>query len=297
MPEGDTIFRAARALDRILTGRRVVRFELRARPGGPAAAARPPRPGELVTSVEARGKHLLIAFDGGTTLHTHMQMTGSWHAYRPGEPWKKKPGAARVVVEVAEPAEPDVVVAVAVCFSAPVVELVGAPAAHPRLAALGPDLCRRDADLTEAAARLGRLPGGTEIGVALLDQRVACGVGNVYKSETLFACGVDPFVPVGALDAGMRRRLLETAARQLQANLDGGGPRTTVATVGGATAGGAGAGLAVYGRAGRPCRRCGARILSRRQGDPAQTTYGLTTYGRTTYWCPRCQPGIRGENG
>ncbi|HET9773000.1 MAG TPA: DNA-formamidopyrimidine glycosylase family protein [Acidimicrobiia bacterium] len=276
MPEGDTIFRAARALDRILTGRRVVRFEVRSGRGGPrpAAAAHPPRPGELVTSVEAQGKHLLIAFDGGTTLHTHMQMTGSWHAYRPGERWQKKPAAARVVLEVADPSEPDVVVAVAVCFSAPVVELVGAPAAHPRLSALGPDLCRPDADLAEAAARLGRLPGGTEIGVALLDQRVACGVGNVYKSETLFACGVDPFAPVEALDGGARRRLLETAARQLQANLDGSAPRSTVTTAGG------GRGLAVYGRAGRPCRRCGTRILSRRQGDAA----------RTTYWCPTCQP-------
>jgi endonuclease-8 len=281
MPEGDTIFRAARALDRILTGRSVVRFELRSRPGaGGASAGRPPTPGELVTSVEARGKHLLIAFDGGTTLHTHMQMTGSWHAYRPGERWKKKPAAARVILEVAEPAEPAVVVAVAVCFSAPVVELVEAPAEHPRLAALGPDLCRPDADLTEAAARLGRLPGETEVGVALLDQRVACGVGNVYKSETLFACGIDPFIAVGALDAGTRHRLVETAARQLQANLDGGAARTTVSTTGVTTTGGAPGGVAVYGRAGRPCRRCGTRILSRRQGEAA----------RTTYWCPRCQP-------
>src|SRR5688500_11361273 len=233
MPEGDTIFLEARALGRLLTGRRVVRFELRSRPASRTAAAHLPRPGELVTSVEAQGKHLLITFDGGTTLHTHMQMTGSWHAYRPGEPWKKKPAAARVVLEVAEPAEPDVVVAVAVCFSAPVVELIEAPAAHPRLAALGPDLCRPDADLSEAAARLDRLPGDTEIGVALLDQRVACGVGNIYKSETLFACGVEPFTCVAALSPEMRLRLLETAARLLQANLGGGAARTTVPLAGG----------------------------------------------------------------
>lgn len=268
MPEGDTIFRAARSLDRILTGRRLTRFELRT-PGRPVTASRQPLPGERVTSVRAEGKHLLMSFEGGLTLHTHMQMTGSWHAYRPGEQWKKKPSAARVVIEVAEAAEPDVPVAVAVCFSAPVVELIEEPAAHPRLAALGPDLCQPDADLAEAVARLDRLPPGTEIGNALLDQRVAAGVGNVYKSEVLFACGVDPFSPVGGLSPVLRLRLFETAARLLRANLDS-GARITVE-----------GGLAVYGRAGRPCRRCGTRIESRRQGEAA----------RTTYWCPACQPG------
>jgi endonuclease VIII len=272
MPEGDTIFRAARSLDRILTGRRLTRFELRT-PGRPVAACRQPALGERITSVRAEGKHLLISFEGGLTLHTHMQMTGSWHAYRPGERWKKKPAAARVVLEVAEEAEPDVPVAVAVCFSAPIVELIDEPAAHPHLAALGPDLCRPDADLAEAVARLDRLPSGTEIGNALLDQRVAAGVGNVYKSEVLFACGVDPFRTVATLTPALRLGLFETAARFLRANL-GSGARTTVD-----------GGLAVYGRAGRPCRRCGTRIESRRQGEAA----------RTTYWCPTCQPGPRNE--
>lgn len=271
MPEGDTIFRAARSLDRILTGRRVFRFELR----GPAGTPRGPAPGELVTSVQAQGKHLLIAFEGGLTLHTHMQMTGSWHAYRPGERWKKSPAAARAVIEVAEAAEPGVPVAVAVCFSAPVVELVEEPAAHPRLAALGPDLCRADADLDDAVARLGRLPSSTEIGNALLDQRVASGVGNVYKSEVLFACGVEPFTPVGSLSAEQRRQLFEMAARLLQANLDSGG-RSTIDATGMAP----GPGLAVYGRAGRPCRRCGTPVRSRLQGESA----------RITYWCATCQP-------
>ena len=279
MPEGDTIFRAARSLDRLLTGRVVVRFELHPPPPTrdgrrirPGSAGRVPRPGDLVTSVQAQGKHLLIAFEGGVTLHTHMQMTGSWHAYRPGERWKKSPATARVVLEVAEPADPDVPVAVAVCFSAPIAELVEEPATHPRLAALGPDLCRPDADLTEARARLDRLPPATEIGDALLDQRVASGVGNVYKCEVLFACGVDPFAAVGALAPDVRQRLLETAARLLRVNLDS-ARRTTVA-----------GGLAVYGRAGRPCRRCGTTVRSRRQGDAA----------RITYWCPGCQPAAPG---
>jgi endonuclease-8 len=267
MPEGDTIFRAARSLDRLLTGRRVVRFELRVR--GPAGGPRLPQPGESVTSVRAQGKHLLITFDGGLTLHTHMQMTGSWHAYRPGERWKKSPAAARVVIEVADAAQPEVPVAVAVCFSAPIVELVEEPAAHPRLAALGPDLCRPDADLGESLARLDRLPSTTEVGNALLDQRVASGVGNVYKSEVLFACGVNPFTAVGELPAELRRELFETASRLLRANLD---------TAGRATVEG---GLAVYGRGGRPCRRCGTPIRTRRQGEAA----------RATYWCPACQAG------
>jgi endonuclease-8 len=292
MPEGDTIFKAARSLDRILTGRRLVRLEVRPGRPGPArrvggaggAAERRPQPGELVTSVEARGKHLLITFEGGLTLHTHLQMHGGWHAYRPGERWTKPATAARAVLEVADAGAPDVVVAVAVCFSAPVVELLQAPAVHPRLAALGPDLCRPDADLAEAVARLGRLPATTEIGAALLDQRVASGVGNVYKSEVLFACGVDPFTPVGALGPEVRRRLLETAARLLQANLDSRGGRSTVGLAlgdGGGRSGGPGRrGLAVYGRAGRPCRRCGTIIRRGQQGDGA----------RATYWCPTCQP-------
>jgi endonuclease-8 len=285
MPEGDTIFRAARSLDRILTGRRLVRFELQ--PGGRGTAATSvagPQPRELVTSVRAQGKHLLIAFEGGLTLHTHLQMHGGWHAYRPGEPWKKSPGSARVVIEVADAAEPDVPVAVAVCFAAPVVELLEDVAAHPRLAALGPDLCRPDADLADAVARLDRLPPDSEIGTALLDQRVACGVGNVYKSETLFACKVNPFTPVSAIPDGVRRRLLETASRLLRSNLDAPGGRSTLGVADGTGAVGPArrGGLAVYGRAGRPCRRCGTIIRSRRQGS-----------GRMTYWCPACQAGGR----
>jgi len=283
MPEGDTIFRAARSLDRILTGRRLVRFELPTGRGPQPGDG--PQPGEAVTSVRAEGKHLLIAFEGGVTLHTHLGMHGGWHAYRPGEPWKKSRRSARAVIEVADPGRPDVAVAVAVCFAAPVVELLSDVAAHPRLAALGPDLCRPDADLGDAVARIGRLAPDSEIGTALLDQRIACGVGNVYKSETLFACGVNPFTPVRSLPEPVRRRLVETAARLLRANLEG-GPRTTVPGPGEGRPGRRG-GLAVYGRAGRPCRRCGTAVRRRRQGES----------GRLTYWCPSCQPDAGGEPG
>jgi endonuclease VIII len=256
VPEGDTILRTARSLDRALAGRAVERFE------APRLVGLRPSPGARVSGVEAVGKHLFVNFEDGRSLHTHMRMNGSWHLYRPGAPWRKSASAARVVIEVEG--------AVAVCFSAPVVEMIDASGRARHQDVLGPDLCRQDADLDEALRRIDRLvPPGTTVAEVLLDQRVAAGVGNVYKSEVLFACRVDPFTPVGRLDAAARRSLLETASAQLRANLDG-WHRSTVA----------GGGLAVYGRTGRPCRRCRTPIRSRRHGAQA----------RTTYWCPTCQP-------
>ena len=266
MPEGDTIHRSAARLRPALEGRRLVRFDApraRSRTGGP-------RPGATVVSVEARGKHLLVGFDDGHVLHTHMGMTGSWHLYAPGERWRKPPWLARAVVEVEG--------AVAVCFSAPTVELLHErdPTPHRSLDGLGPDLCVADPDLDGAVARMAQVPDpGTAIADVLLDQRVASGIGNVYKSEALFACGVDPFLPVERVDEPSRRRLLDTASHMLRANL-GSGPRTTIA-----------GGLAVYGRARRPCRRCGTPIRTARQGPMA----------RSTYWCPRCQGGTHPNSG
>jgi endonuclease-8 len=234
-----------------------VRFE------APRLVGDRPKPGTAIESVEAQGKHLLIHFGGDLTLRTHMRMTGSWHLYRQGERWQRGPHLARAVVEADSGW-------VAVCFAAPVVETyhrqLGAPAP---LASLGPDLCRDDADLDVAVGRMAALAGTEdEIGAALLDQRIASGIGNIYKSETLFACGVDPFAKVVDLDDTVRRKLLGVAARLLRANL-GTTQRTTYA-----------GGLAVYGRKGRPCPRCGTRVRMRRQGEQA----------RSTYWCPTCQP-------
>jgi endonuclease-8 len=260
VPEGDTIHRAARRLADALDGRAALRIETpRAR--GPVRAA---EVGTTITAVEAMGKHLLVRFEDGRTLRTHMGMGGSWHLYRTGTRWRRPPYLMRALVEVDGWQ--------AVCFSAPEVEwLREAPGRGGRLGHLGPDLCRPDADLDRAADLMGTVPDpAAEVAVVLLDQRVACGVGNVYKSEVLHACAVNPFTPVGRLDTGQRRRLVGTASRLLRANL-GAGPRRTVT-----------GGLAVYGRAGRPCRRCGTTIRSRRQGEQA----------RTTYWCPSCQPTI-----
>jgi endonuclease-8 len=263
VPEGDTIHRAARRLAGVLDGKPALRIETpRAR--GPVRA---PKPGTLIDGVEAKGKHLLVNFEDGRTLRTHMRMSGSWHVYRAGQRWRKPAHLVRALIEVDGWQ--------AVCFNAPDVEwLRSAGGADQRLAHLGPDLCHPDADLDRAAALMGTVPDpSTETGVVLLDQRVACGVGNVYKSEVLHACGTNPFSPVGAVDEAGRRRLVETASRLLRANL-GAGPRRTVP-----------GGLAVYGRAGRPCRRCGTTVLGRRQGEQA----------RMTYWCPACQPAPGGE--
>lgn len=146
------------------------------------------------------------------------------------------------------------------------------PAAQPAaLAHLGPDLCVAGADLDRAVDRMAAIPAPeTTVAEVLLDQRVAAGIGNVYKSEVLWACRVDPFTPIERVDGATRRRLVDRAHRLLLANL-GGGPRTTVPGPPGS--------LAVYGRAGRPCPRCGTPISSRRHGEQA----------RRTFWCPRCQ--------
>jgi endonuclease-8 len=259
VPEGDTIFRTAATLRHALAGKRVVRSEL------PREGRAIVEPGTLVTSVEARGKHLLIGFEGGIVLHTHMKMTGSWHTYRTGERWRVARAGARAVVEVDD--------MVAVCVSAPVVELLRerALASHPRLSLLGPDLCSDAVDLDQVVERVPRFATAeTQVGVLLLDQRVACGIGNVYKSEVLFARRVDPFAPVGSMTAVELRELYFTASELLRRNLEG-GPRTTVP-----------GGLAVYDRANRPCIRCGTAVVARKHGETP----------RVTYWCPSCQPSF-----
>lgn len=266
MPEGDTIHRVANRLRPALVGQPLVRLEApRAR-----GLLRRPRPGTEVTAVEAVGKHLLIRFGEGTTLRTHLRMTGSWHLYRTGERWQKAAHLMRALVEVPG--------WVAVCFAAPVVELEHDATGGPQVQHLGPDLTRADLtdeQLDECVERLGSLVEPTaEIGAVLLDQRIACGVGNVYKSEALWATRVDPFAAVGDLDGPTRRRLLEVAHKQLAANVAVFGDRVTYRAAGGNPDG-----VAVYGRRGRPCPRCGTPIQMRRQGEQA----------RSTYWCPGCQ--------
>ena len=255
MPEGDTIWRTAARLRPALAGQTVIRFE------APRLVEKGPMPGTLIERVEARGKYLLIDFGDGTTLETHLVMTGSWHLYRVGERWRRSPGAARAVLEASSGW-------VAVCFSAPHVTLKRSGRARH----LGPDLTSPAPDLDAAVKRFDRAIIGTSVGEVLLDQRICCGVGNVYKSEVLHAVGLAPTTRIEDLPLDVRRALVETSHRLLRANLDTGARRTVPE------------GLAVYGRAGKPCRRCGTAIVRIVQGEHA----------RSTYWCPGCQllPGV-----
>jgi endonuclease-8 len=261
VPEGDTLYKTAARLKPALQGHRLTRFEAERLIGD-----RPPL-GTVVELVEARGKHLLIHFEGGLVLRTHLRMTGSWHVYRERERWRKPAYLARVVVGTDSGW-------VGVCFQAPVVETYHRAGREPdALASLGPDLCLpgslADDVLDQIVVRAGQLAvAGTTLGEALLDQRIAAGIGNVYKSEACFAVGIDPATPIESVTDDQRRRIWSVAARQLQANLGQAERRTHPA------------GLAVYGRRGQPCHRCGTPIRMTRHGDLA----------RSTYWCPRCQP-------
>lgn len=260
MPEGDTIHRTAARLRPALEGRTVVTFR------APRLGGDLPAPGAVVTGVEARGKYLLVHFGDGTTLETHMKMSGSWHLYRVGERWRRSGGAARVVIETDGGWQ-------AVCFSAPHVRLLRAGSdAAAGTSRLGPDLCGEDPDLDEAVRRFELLDPATPVVDALLDQRVCCGVGNVYKNEVLHLHGLHPRTPVAAIDRGTRLAVVDTAHRLLRRNLAGGARITT-------TGPGGGPNLAVYGRRGQPCLRCGTEVSHARLGRHA----------RSTYWCPTCQ--------
>src|SRR5688572_16750091 len=214
MPEGDTLHRTAAGLRPYLVGRTVTA----ARTAGPGAVPQVDRiVGRETRSVEALGKNLLIRCDGDLELRTHLRMNGSWHRYRPGERWRRPPSRARLVLEVPG--------AVAVCFDAPVVELFEqrAEALHPALSRLGPDLLAPEFDRDEALRRLRDASRADRaIGEALLDQTALAGIGNVYKSETLFVERVSPFATVRELDDATVGRLVDTARRLMLANVQPG---------------------------------------------------------------------------
>ena len=237
-----------------------------ARPGLRKVPDLSPLVGTEVTSVESRGKHVLIGFSNGLTLRTHLRMTGSWHRYRPGERWRLPSHRASAILETDR--------SVVVAFDTPVVELLtDADLRRSRaLTQLGPDLLGAEFDIEEALRRF-RERDAEQLGNVLLDQRAVAGIGNVIKSETAFIERLDPWAPVAAFTDDELRGALGTARKLLRANTGGGARVTTGSRRRGQQ-------LWVYGRAGRPCRRCGVPVRSGRQGELA----------RTTYWCPRCQP-------
>ena len=260
VPEGDTIHRAAAALRTALVGRPTLRFD------APRLFGPHPPSGRIVERVESHGKHLEVVWDDGLVLHTHMRMNGSWHLYRAGERWRRPSEQMRVAIEVPE--------WVAVCFNAPVVETYREfdRRRHPGSGRLGPDLCTAsNSALEDCAKRIYHYDDRDQVvAEVLLDQRVACGVGNVYRSEVLWACEISPFAAVSDLQPVDCVQLINAAARMLRANLQTSN-RVAQPEIPG--------GHAVYGRNGQRCARCGDTVQVRRIGE----------HNRLIYWCPGCQ--------
>ena len=274
MPEGDSIFRAARSMHRVLSGHLVTKFET-AYAHLDRVNVDTPIVGRTIERIESAGKHHLIVFSGDLILRTHMRMNGSWHLYHHGERWWRGPQAMRVRIDTAD--------WVAVAFSVPVAEFVTPKelTTTDPVAKLGPDLLGREFDRDEAVRRL-MASAHQPIAMSLLDQRLVAGIGNVYKSEVLFLSSVNPFTPVAAVPKETLERMMDLARGLLKDNvIDGTSPRiqtyrnlrmTNRASEHDES-------LWVYGRAGKPCRKCGTPIEMRKMGIEA----------RSTYWCPQCQ--------
>jgi endonuclease-8 len=258
VPEGDTIHYAANRMRPVLEGH--VPDELRTphprfgRDRWPERLA-----GRAVRRVEARGKHLLLRFEGGLTIHSHLRMTGSWRVLDAvGTRWPRAPRRAWLIIRRGE--------RLVVQFDGPVLELMtdGRTRFDQRIAGLGPDIVAEGFDETRVLRRLREDDPTRPIGDALLDQKTVAGIGNLWKIEGCWLAGVDPWRPAGAVSDdevlsivhAVRPRMQQSARDGMQDQF-----RT------------------IYGTAGRPCPRCGTVIRSRAMGDT----------GRMTYWCPGCQ--------
>lgn len=226
--------------------------------------------GTRVESVTARGKHLVIGFDNGWAARTHLGMTGSWHLYPLDARWRMSPGKARLVVQTAT--------SVGVCFAAPTVDIGPAADVTRSLERLGPDLLHDDVRWDDVIERARRSMAPT-VADLLLDQEVMAGIGNVYKNEVLFLLRMDPDTPLRRCSDDTIVALGVKAQRLLTANADRPRRSTTGQRGRGATSW-------VYGRAGRPCRRCGSTIA----------VTGTAAGERLTYRCPSCQAPESGRS-
>lgn len=279
MPEGDTIYRTARTLQKAIGGKTVTAFET-----GFAKLTSvnddKPLVGRVVEKVEARGKWCLIFFSGDLILTTHMLMSGTWHIYRSGERWKLPRSKMRIAITCGD--------FQAVLFNAQVAEFHTARTLErsSQILNLGPDVLS-DAFSVQAGVHALKQHAAqhpdAEVGVVLLNQRVMSGLGNVYKSEVAFTAAVNPFRKMHTLTPHEMEKMVEVAQRYMKANVAEGtseqivtytGPRRTTRAMD------QGARLWVYRRRGEECRRCGTAIEMRKQG----------TQARSTYWCPECQP-------
>jgi endonuclease-8 len=284
MPEGDTIYRSARALQKALAGRVVTGFET-----GMAKLASvnddAPVVGRIVERVEARGKWCLIFFSGDLILVSHMLMSGSWHIYRTGEKWFLPRSKMRAAITCGEMQ--------AVLFNAQIAEFHTARSLErsSQVPKLGPDILAGGFTVERGVAALRERATSypeDEIAVVLLNQRVMAGLGNVYKSEVAFAAGVNPFRAMRTITQSEMETMVEVSQRYMKANVNEGagdgivtysGNRRTTNAMDKSDR------LWVYGRQGQECRRCGAAIEMRKQGEAV----------RSTYWCPVCQPWIAAE--
>jgi endonuclease VIII len=257
MPEGDVVWYTARRLHEALAGRVLTRSDFRV-----PRLATADLSGDVVTETASRGKHLLTRTKNGLTVHTHLKMDGSWRV-RPAAERLRDSHRIRLLLANEEWQ--------AVGYQLGVVELIRTSEEARITGHLGPDLLGPDWDRDEAARRLSAEPDRS-IGEALLDQRNLAGLGTVYMAETLFLRGVDPSRPVGSVED--LHALVELGHRLLDANKTRAGHVTTGDARPGRESW-------VYGRAGRPCRRCGTMIKRGEQGPPGQE--------RVRFWCPNCQ--------
>lgn len=256
MPEGDTVFRSARRLHEALAGGLITTFDIRVPRSATADLS-----GETVHDVVPRGKHLLLRA-GEYTLHSHLRMEGEWHVYRPGARWRRPAFQARAVVATSA--------ATAVGFDLAMVEVILTRDEADVIGHLGPDPLAEDWDAAEATRRVGA--DTRPIHVALLDQRNVAGFGNEYVNEVLFVRGILPFRPATEVDVAA---IINTATRMIRLNRD----RPSRVFTGDSRPG---HGNWVFGRDGRPCRRCGSTIAQGSLGaDP--------TRERNVFWCPTCQ--------
>jgi len=257
MPEGDTIHHSAGRIAPVLEGRvpdEILTPQPRhGRDGWPQRLA-----GRAVESVTARGKHLLIAFERGLVLHSHLRMTGLWSVRRAGERWPRARHRAWLVIRSGDT---DVIQ-----FDGPLLELITAARARGdrRLLTLGPDIVAGEFDEALVLRRLREDDPTRGIGDALMDQHTVAGIGNMWKSEACFGAAVDPWRAAGEVSDDEVLAIVREARPRMRASAVGGHAVVK---------------HAVYGRAGRPCPRCGAPIRRRGQGDG----------NRSTYWCESCQ--------
>jgi endonuclease-8 len=242
MPEGDTLHRIARRL-RPLVGERL-EVEV-PHPRARAALGSTSLDGRRLESVEAVGKNLVLRFEGGVVLRSHLRMSGRWSVRRRGVAVRGRPWLILRGPRLE-----------GVLWNGPVLE------PHLRaLARLGPDILATPPDVDAILVRLRRADGTRTLGETLQDQTLVAGIGNMWAAETLWEEGVSPWLGLREVAEDARRRLLETAARRMRASVDAGREPTR----------------SVHARAGRPCPRCGTPIASRGQGDANRIAYWCPT--------------------